>query len=46
MTEKEMTFKHEQAAREYRRKLIDQGASVTLIGYDTERDVYAFGIIA
>lgn len=45
MTNKEMTFKHEQAAKEYRRAMIATGASVSLVAYDSERDLYVFDLI-
>ena len=45
MTNKEMTFKHEQAAHEYRRALIATGARVSLIAYDPERDLHVFDIL-
>jgi hypothetical protein len=41
----EYTFRSETVAKDYRRKLIVQGISVSLIGFDTERELYVFDAI-
>lgn len=38
----EHTFKSEREAHAARREMIAEGKEVSLIGYDTEREVYAF----
>lgn len=38
----EYTFRSEADAHAARRRMIDHGATVSLIAYDAARDVYAF----
>jgi len=42
MSRTEHTYQSEAAAHAARRALISQGVEVTLIGYDTTREVFAF----
>ncbi|QIN93853.1 hypothetical protein SEA_ALAKAZAM_31 [Microbacterium phage Alakazam] len=44
-TGKEYTYTTEKSAKDSRRRLINKGKEVTLIGFDPERNVYAFNLV-
>jgi hypothetical protein len=44
-TTDERTSRDEEALRRLRRSLIADGYSVSLIGYDPSRDLYAFDVL-
>lgn len=41
----EYTFRNEAEAHRVRREYINAGYSVSLVGYDTSREVYVFDIL-
>ena len=45
MTTQEHTHRNEADARDARRAFINSGRSVSLLAYDSNRDVYVFDVI-
>lgn len=46
MTRTEYTFAHEMAAHAVRREMINKGTQVSLIAFDTSRNLYVFDTYA